>query len=60
MANRISKSALSAMLVAGGLVAALPAATTPANAKCGATKSSCNPCAGKKAAACNPCAGKKK
>ncbi|MGE0564437.1 MAG: hypothetical protein AB7O50_07970 [Pseudolabrys sp.] len=64
--KNLSKSAVTAMLVAGGLVAALPG-ITPARASCGpsgrcspgpVTKSS-NPCAGKKTAG-NPCAGKKK
>ncbi|MGE0564438.1 MAG: hypothetical protein AB7O50_07975 [Pseudolabrys sp.] len=50
-----SKSAVTAMLVAGGLVAALPG-ITPARAQCGSTKA---PCGGYKSSSSNPCAGKK-
>lgn len=64
---KFSKSAVTAMLVAGGLATAIPATTIPAFAQCGgkakaACKASkCNPCKAKaKKAGCGACAGKKK
>ena len=71
--SKTRRSAVTMMMVAGGLTAAVPLMARPALAQpCDSSRGSpqatvkraaCNPCAGKKGTkvgACNPCAAKKK